>query len=157
MLTKGRDDMGLGVGVHGEGDGLHFDHAGWNRGFRAYIVVYPLAGKGIVVMANADGGHALIDELVRSAARTYQWPGFAPQRRETAALDPAVLDGPAGDYEVREYGIVLSVVRKDDHLIVNTPRGSSYTFYPANSNAYLANTTERRVGKEGDSKDKTRW
>src|SRR3546814_3971457 len=26
MLTKGRDDMGLGVGVHGEGDGLHFDH-----------------------------------------------------------------------------------------------------------------------------------
>src|SRR3546814_19726900 len=84
MLTKGRDDMGLGVGVHGEGDGLHFDHAGWNHGFRAYIVVYPLAGKGIVVMANADGGRALIDELVRSAARTYQWPGFAPPRREPA-------------------------------------------------------------------------
>src|SRR3546814_9998547 len=89
-------------------------------------------------MANADGGHALIDELVRSAARTYQWPGFAPQRRETAALDPAVLDGHAGDYEVREYGIVLSVVRKDDHLIVNTPRGSSYTFYPATGNDYFA-------------------
>src|SRR3546814_18384783 len=89
MLTKGRDDMGLGVGVHGEGDGLHFDHAGWNRGFRAYIAVYPLAGKGIVVMANADGGHALIVELVRRAARTYQWAGFAPQRREHAALAPA--------------------------------------------------------------------
>src|SRR3546814_17330567 len=89
-------------------------------------------------MANADGGHALIDELVRSAARTYQWPGFAPQRRETAALDPAVLDGHAGDYEVREYGIVLSVVRKDDHLIVNTPRGSYYKFSQANGNDYFA-------------------
>src|SRR3546814_20921853 len=89
-------------------------------------------------MPNAVGGHALIDELVRSAARTYQWPGFAPQRRETAALDPAVLDGHAGDYEVREYGIVLSVVRKDAHLIVNTPRGSSYTFYPATGHHYFA-------------------
>src|SRR3546814_11241024 len=96
--------MGLGVGVHGEGDGLHFDHAGWNRGFRAYIVVYPLAGQGIVVMANADGGHALIDELVRSAARTYQWPRFAPQRPQTADLDLALLDGHAGANEHREDG-----------------------------------------------------
>lgn len=138
MLTKGTGDMGLGPGMHGEGDGLHFDHAGWNRGFRAYLLVYPLAGKGIVVMVNADGGNELIDEIVRSAARTYQWPGFAPQRRETTAIGPAVLDSRVGDYEVREYGIILSVKREDDHLIVGTPRGSSYTFYPATGSDYFA-------------------
>jgi CubicO group peptidase (beta-lactamase class C family) len=138
MLTKGLGDMGLGPGVHGEKEGLHFDHAGWNRGFRAYLLVYPHTGKGIVVMANADGGNELIDEVVRSAARTYQWPDFAPQRREIAATEPAVLDSHVGDYEVREYGIVLSVKRKDDHLLVDTPRGSSYTFYPATGSDYFA-------------------
>src|SRR3546814_14817471 len=78
MLTKGRDDMGLGVGVHGEGDGLHFDHAGWNRGSRASTVVYPLAGKGIVVLAHADARHALTAELLSIPARTYHSPRPPP-------------------------------------------------------------------------------
>ena len=138
MLAKGPGDMGLGPGVHGEGDGLHFDQAGWNRGFRAYMVVYPITGKGIVVMANADGGKELILEIVRSAARTYQWPGFAPQQRKAAALEPFELDGHAGDYEVRDYGIIISVRREDDHLVVATPRGSSYTFYPATGDTFFA-------------------
>lgn len=138
MLTKGPGESGLGPGVHGEGEGLHFDHAGWNHGFRAYLVVYPHAGKGIVVMANADGGNELIDEIVRSAARTYRWPDFAPQRRDIAAIEPAVLESRVGDYEVREYGIVLSVKRNGDHLVVDTPRGSSYTFFPATGSDYFA-------------------
>ncbi len=138
MLAKVHGDMGLGPGVHGEGDRSHFDQAGWNRGFRAYMVVYPIAGKGIVVMANADGGKELIDEIVRSAAQTYHWPDFAPQRRQTVVLEPSVLDGYAGDYEVREYGIVISVRREDDHLVVVTPRGSSYTFYPVTGGEYVA-------------------
>ena len=138
MLQKGLGDMGLGPGVHGEGDRLHFDHAGWTRGFRSYMVVYPHAGKGIVVMANANGAHELIDEIVRSAARTYQWPDFAPQRRKTAAIGPEVLDSHVGEYEVREHGFVLSVKREDDHLVVDTPRGSFYTFYPATDSEYFA-------------------
>lgn len=138
MLTKGIGDMGLGSGVHGTGNGLHFDHAGWNRGFRAYMVVYPYLGKGAVVMANGNGGDTLIDEIVRSIAKTYQWPDFAPQRRTTAAIEPAELDNHTGEYEVREYGIVLSVTRKSDYLIVQTPRGSSWTFYPASDDEYFA-------------------
>src|SRR3546814_19283365 len=34
MLTKDADEMGLGPGVHGEGNTLHFDHAGRNHGFQ---------------------------------------------------------------------------------------------------------------------------
>src|SRR3546814_4300663 len=69
MLTKDAYEMGLGPGVHGEWNTLHFDHAGWNHGFRSYMVVYPYLGKVVVVMANSDGGDLLINEIVRSVAR----------------------------------------------------------------------------------------
>jgi CubicO group peptidase (beta-lactamase class C family) len=138
MLTKDADEMGLGPGVHGEGNTLHFDHAGWNHGFRSYMVVYPYLGKGVVVMANGDGGDLLINEIVRSVARTYRWPDYASQQRATTAVDPTALNAHAGEYEVRNYGFVLSVRRESDHLIVSTPRGSWYTFYPAGDNDFIA-------------------
>jgi len=94
--------------------------------------------KGIVVMANGDGGKELIDEIVRSAARSYQWPDFSPQRRQTVSLDSSVLDGQVRDYEVREYGFVISVRRDRDHLVVATPRGSSGAFYPATESEYFS-------------------
>src|SRR3546814_1074849 len=92
------------------------------------MVVYPDLGKGGVVMANGDGGDLLINEIVRSVARTYRWPDYASQQRATTAVDPTALNAHAGEYEVRNYGFVLSVRRESDHLIVSTPRGSWYTF-----------------------------
>lgn len=138
MLTADAGGMGLGPGVHGDGAGLYFDHAGWNRGFRAYVLVYPHAGQGIAVMANGDGGDELIQEIVRSAAKARGWPGFAPASRTPAHVGEAELDAHAGDYEVAEDGLVLTVVRDEDHLVVRTPRGSSYTFHPAGAGAYFA-------------------
>src|SRR3546814_14998200 len=84
--------MGLGPGVHGEGNTLHFDHAGWNHGFRSYMVVYPYLGKGVVVMANGDGGALLINEIVRSVARTYRWPDYASPQRATTEVDTTSLN-----------------------------------------------------------------
>ncbi len=138
MLARDADDMGLGPGVHGAGSALHFDHAGWNHGFRAYLVMYPRLGKGVVVMANGDDGDLLINEIVRSVARTYQWPDHSPQRRAAMTIAPAALDALAGDYEVRDYGLVLSVRREEGGLIVSTPRGSWYTFQPARDDAFFA-------------------
>lgn len=138
MLTSDTDEMGLGPGVHGEGNALHFDHAGWNHGFRSYMVFYPYLGQGVVVMANGDGGDLLISEIVRSVARVYRWPDYAPRRRATTTVDPTALDGHAGEYEVRNYGFLLSIRRESDHLIISTPRGSWYTFYPAGDNEFFA-------------------
>jgi CubicO group peptidase (beta-lactamase class C family) len=117
-------------GVHGSGETLHFDQAGWNRGFRAYLVMYPRLGKGIVVMANSDGGQELIGEIVRAAARAYGWPDFAPEQRRPIAIDPADLAARAGTYDVGE-GFALTVVVEGDHLVVATPRGSRQAFYLA--------------------------
>ncbi|HET6680358.1 MAG TPA: serine hydrolase domain-containing protein [Gemmatimonadaceae bacterium] len=138
MLGGNADETGLGPGVHGAGEVLHFDHAGWNNGFRSYLVVYPALGKGAVVMANGDGGDLLINEIVRSIARTYRWPDYAPEQRNATAMDTAALDARAGEYDVRAYGLTLNVRRERDHLIVSTPRGSWYTFYPAGDTTFFA-------------------
>lgn len=138
MLTPVVEGTGLGPGLHGTGAHRYFDHAGWNRGFRAYLLVYPQLGKGVAVMANADGADALISEIVRSVARVYGWPDFRPERRQAIALDNDRLDARAGRYEVADLGLVLSVTRQGDHLQVATPRGSSYTFFPASDRRYVA-------------------
>lgn len=138
MLERQTDGQGLGPGVHGNGRELFFDHAGWNRGFRAYLRIYPYRGQGIAVMANGDGANLLVDEIVRAAARAYDWPGSDSRSRTMTRVKPGMLASHAGEYEVAEYGLVISVTPQDDHLVIETPRGSWYTFYPASDHEYFA-------------------
>lgn len=137
MLTPVDGHMGLGAGVHGAGDDLHFDHAGWNTGFRVYLLAFPARGDGIVVMANADGADVLINEIVRSAARVYGWPGFEPQHRRAVAVDVADLEALAGSYRMIA-GFDADVRAAGDHLVLATPRGSTYNFYPLDSRRFVA-------------------
>lgn len=128
--------MGLGPGVHGSGEAFHFDQAGWNRGFRARLIMYPHLGKGIVVMVNGDGGDVLIEEIARAAAHVYQWPGFRPTRRTAMVLDPATLAAWAGEYAM-EAGFPLTVEPGGDHLRVRTPRGTIHAFHPLDEGRFV--------------------
>jgi CubicO group peptidase (beta-lactamase class C family) len=138
MLTPVSGTMGLGFGVHGTGEALHVDHAGWNQGYRTYVLGYPVTGDGIVVMTNSDAGNELIAEIVRSVARVYRWPDFAPPTRPVAALDSATLNSYAGTFRVESNDLTISVVAVHDHLVVMTPRGSWYAFHPASRSEFFA-------------------
>jgi CubicO group peptidase (beta-lactamase class C family) len=138
MLTRQAGNAGLGPGIHGEGAGLHFDHAGWTRGYRAYMVGYPVSGDGLVVMANGDGGNDLINEIVRSVAHVYGWPDFSPETRSVAALPRPTLETYAGRYYVDEYDLTITIRADGDHLLLSTPRGSRYTFYPSADSAFFS-------------------
>lgn len=75
MLTRHGGPYGLGFNLVGEGDGRIFRHSGANMGFRAQLVAYTATGQGAVVMTNSDSGAELADEIMRSIAVTYGWPG----------------------------------------------------------------------------------
>ncbi len=133
MLTPvvdgmGLDAMGLGFGIHGEGDAMFFDHAGASSGYRTYLVAYPARGDALVVMTNGDGGGDLIDEIRRSVAHSYGWPDFAPKRITPMAVTASELDAWTGDYAVEAYGFAITIRRSGDALIASTPRGMRYTF-----------------------------
>jgi CubicO group peptidase (beta-lactamase class C family) len=98
MLTVAKAPFGLGLYVEGMDRAFSFRHAGSNWGFRALMVMYPAAGKGAVVMTNADRGDALISEVLFSIAAEYGWPGRQQTEREIVTLSSEQLEGLVGMY-----------------------------------------------------------
>lgn len=131
LMAKNIDgNMGLGFGVHGEGVGKHIDHAGWTRGYRSYLVVFPETGDGVVLMANGNNGDRLIQEMTRAIAKELKWPAYQPEKLRHENWTPEQLHALVGDYKMMPARFTISIVAEGDHLIISTPRGTSYTAYP---------------------------
>ena len=73
MLTKHKNNWGLGLFVESEGNSLRFAHNGVNEGFNANLFSFAYQGKAIVIMTNGDNGIKLINEIHRSIFEFYQW------------------------------------------------------------------------------------
>ena len=57
----------------------YFQHSGGNEGFRCQYYGSLSGGNGLVVMVNSDNG-AIIQEIVNSIARVYQFRGLIKTR-----------------------------------------------------------------------------
>jgi CubicO group peptidase (beta-lactamase class C family) len=100
MLTPGLGQWGLGIEVEGAGDARRFSHGGDDWGFKAQMVGYMTGGRGIVAMANGDGGMAVIQPLVQAVARAYGWKGMAAEvivARPMSEADKRALVGRYGE------------------------------------------------------------
>jgi CubicO group peptidase (beta-lactamase class C family) len=86
MLTKQRNDSGLGVFL--SGTPLRFGHNGSNVGYDTVMVAYADTGQGAVIMMNANANiEVLKNILVDAIAEQYHWPGLrAPRTRTLASL-----------------------------------------------------------------------
>jgi hypothetical protein len=47
---------------------------GQNIGYQSYMLVFPAAGQGMVVMTDSDIGSTLASPMIRRAAAAYAWP-----------------------------------------------------------------------------------
>jgi CubicO group peptidase (beta-lactamase class C family) len=113
LLTTQIDGWGLGPGVEGEGRSARFSHGGDNRGFKCYLVAYRDTGQGAVVMTNGDNGADLAQEIIRSIARVYGWPDYAPKEKILARVEPERLAEYKGRYNGR---FPLLLTREQDRL-----------------------------------------
>ncbi|HYZ63071.1 MAG TPA: serine hydrolase domain-containing protein [Acetobacteraceae bacterium] len=79
MLTRQNGGpYGLGAAVAGSGRNLVLMKSGQNVGYQGYMLVFPEAGQGIVVMTGSDNGNMLSAALIRRAAALYGWPPLGP-------------------------------------------------------------------------------
>lgn len=79
--------IGLGFHCCGRDDSFRFGHAGRNEGFLADMRFYRNLGKGAVVMINSNEGRPLIDELMVSIGKEYEWPNDLTKAKEQLYLE----------------------------------------------------------------------
>lgn len=93
---------GLGINVDQRGKGtfsqISLEQPNGSDGFRALLVGSTDGGYGLVVMANADSGGRLADEILRSAAEVYGWKPFAAAHAKRAHPSDNELRRLAGRY-----------------------------------------------------------
>jgi CubicO group peptidase (beta-lactamase class C family) len=120
MVTEEMNHYGLGVFVKGSGDSLEFNHTGHNEGYRSIMVGYPFAGKGAVILTNAETSTKLVFELLRSIAEVYGWPGYRTIEREVVSVPLETLSAYAGEYEFAA-GMNFVVSQEGSSLYILAP------------------------------------
>lgn len=126
MLTKHKNNWGLGPALNDEGEALKFGHGGKNAGFTNNMVGFVNSGDAIIVMTNADNGGSLVEEVIRSASQYYNWNLAEPRTVSLAALGDYDLNPLLGKYlyteeipDIGKYYVHLS--RDGEQLIIDNP------------------------------------
>jgi CubicO group peptidase (beta-lactamase class C family) len=147
----GMGHYGLGPGVGGSADRPYFQHGGVDEGFVSDLVAYD-HGDGAVIMTNAMGGGRLAEELLRTIARQYHWPDFAPKENEVAKVSSGILDSYAGDYRQGRFQVV-ALSHSGDHLAVKQGAQDLGGLYPASDHDWFFTDSPARltfqVGSDG--------
>jgi len=135
MLTRQKDDYGLGLGLSGDGQSLRFGHGGANEGYRCDFQMYLDSGDGAAVMTNSDSGNSLSSEIFRSIAGAYGWPDYKPRSMKVTKLDSALLQRYAGNYKLGQMTIVVAL--EQGKLWVTPPGGARAELLPQTENQFF--------------------
>lgn len=124
MLTKHKNNWGLGPSLQFEGDSLVFGHGGKNAGFTNNMKAYAHLGHAVIVMTNADNGGKLIKEIENAIYKYYDWPIRQPNVIEIIDLAESDLKQYLGKYEFKAQGFTIDMTIKEKHLFTKTPIGN---------------------------------
>ncbi|HEY2038930.1 MAG TPA: serine hydrolase domain-containing protein [Edaphobacter sp.] len=131
MLTRQKDNRGLGFELEKPAATPRFDHFGVSVGFVSVLQAYRDSAQGIVIMTNGQQGEKLITEILRSVAHEYAWPDFHPARHTLVKLSPEALNHLEGTYAESEPDpdkLTVTVRNGHPYLAGSYSVGSIYHF-----------------------------
>ncbi len=136
MVTPGKGNWGLGVQIGGAASDRYFTHGGVNAGFESLFVAYENHGDGAVVMANAQGGSRLAQEIMQSISTEYGWPDFRPVVRTPVKVDRAVLARYVGTYELSpKFSITYTL--EGDQLMTQATNQGKFPLFPESETKFF--------------------
>jgi CubicO group peptidase (beta-lactamase class C family) len=114
LKPGGLGSWGLGLQLGGSPVHPNFGHSGADEGFQANLVAYN-DGDGVAIMTNSDNGGQLANEITRTVAHEYGWPDFKPKEETAVSVNPNILSGYVGHYQLGTY-TVMAVTREGERL-----------------------------------------
>ncbi len=126
MLTKHKNNWGLGPSLQWDEDSLIFRHGGKNAGFTNELISFANRGNAVIVMTNADNGGKLIGEILRSVSNYYDWGISNPRIVEVINLPIGNLNNLIGkyklDFQVPDIGdYIIEITVRENKLFVTDP------------------------------------
>tara|TARA_R110000868_G_scaffold408182_1_gene690679 strand:+ start:68 stop:1513 length:1446 start_codon:yes stop_codon:yes gene_type:complete len=93
---------GIGFMLEGKDESARFKHNGWNAGFLSEFRGHKNIGTGVVIMLNSNEGQGIIDEIMNSVAKEYEWPDYLPKETKFEIIDDSILKyiGTYDEYEL---------------------------------------------------------
>ncbi|HEU5134195.1 MAG TPA: serine hydrolase [Steroidobacteraceae bacterium] len=131
-----------------------FAHEGGKPGYRAFVAFDRVKQRGVVVLVNAN--IELRPSLIGAWIMTGQKLPLArdaPAPRIAATVDRKTLDSCEGRYQL-DSGRVLTVVRKDDHLVTDTTGGGPQLFLPAGARDFFEPSAGEELSFTADENER---
>ncbi len=136
MLTPFIEDfVALGFFIDKKDKAVYFQHGGADEGFRAQLMAHKEKGYGAVVMVNSDNGQ-IMNEILRSIAREYQWEDYLPLSHELVKVDTKHFNDYAGRYLVNPDRI-LTVTQENGRLYATPTQSSKVEFLPISATDFI--------------------
>lgn len=142
---------GLGVEI-GEGRwGKALGHDGLFPGYVSAMQYFPQYKVAVAIQFNTDREQQLpdvngcIDEVMKIIVGELTGKKFEePKDRKAVAVDTKIYDSYAGRYE-KEPGVVLTVSRKGEHLMVQVRGQPAAEIFPASETEFFSRRTDTQI------------
>jgi len=145
------DKYGLGVEI-GEGRwGKVLGHDGLFPGYASAMQYFPQYKTAVAIQFNTDREKQIpdvngcLDEVMKIIVGELTGKKFdEPKDRKAVAVDPKIYDNYAGRYEL-ERGLVLSVRREGEHLMVQVKGQAAAEIFPASETEYFSRRIDVQI------------
>lgn len=133
-----RTDNARGTFIHDEGNGKYFQHSGGNEGFNCLYYASMENGHGAIVMINAEK-FELINEIMRSIAKTYNWGVFQPRVVDrTDAPNTEVLESLVGTYRSVDFPErTIEILLEKDQLYIEQKKRWKSKLIPQDKDTFI--------------------
>ncbi len=108
MITPPLSDglTALGIFAYKKGDETYLYHSGSTRGFLGEYIISSTTGQGLVVMINGEDSR-IIEEIKKSVAQAYQWPGFEPKEKADISFSDNDIQAYSGTYQFKKRQVTV--------------------------------------------------
>lgn len=124
----------LGMFIEKKKEEIYLQHSGSNRGFRGKYIIGAHNGKGVVVMVN-DSKTQIIDEIIHSVSRVYDWPGFEPVAVADISFSQKAIQAFSGTYQNKKRALTVSY--KSDAFVISEKGKWASELIPLSENSFL--------------------